>query len=146
MGRWRSSLIIFYSGQKGSTGITQDTARGIADARSGLLPEAAPVPPRPDIDAAWLEDTAEHTRQHMHLEASIRASHNAHVPYATNIGSGVVHKIGNPHHTLCGRWKTGVSHAHPVNVAHPFYCSRCCRYERKDSRLNEASSSESDCG
>ena len=35
MGRWRSALVIRYSGARGSAGITRDTARGMMSLASG---------------------------------------------------------------------------------------------------------------
>ena len=41
MGRWRSTLVIRYSGQKGAHGITEDTVKGLGSASSTDAPPSA---------------------------------------------------------------------------------------------------------
>ena len=146
MGRWRSSLVIRYAGSRGSCGITQDTIRGIA---STMPSSSAALPAKPlvNLELAWLEDTDAHTRAQAELDSFYDSTLDSVPTYVTNSGTGVVHKLGKPDHTLCGmdfrRWKAGLHHEPPANVSHAFYCTRCCRHERNEVRECGSSSEES---
>ena len=150
MGRWRSSLVIRYSGAKGSAGITADAIKGLASRSSSSHQHPSP-PALPCIAPALHDDSSVHTHMiHEHaLSSMYDTSLDRAATFVENLNSGVVHKTVDDTKTLCGlhhaKWLNQKHSCLPEGISYLFLCSRCCKPERNSARFQEAaSSSESD--
>ena len=146
MGRWRSSLVIRYSGNKGSAGITGDTIRGLAGRSSSSI---APPSTLPAITNALPDYTRDYLASEHEFTTALAASHGMLPVYIENETSKVVHKKGFLGRTLCGmqyaKWIHNERSTLPEDVSHTYLCARCCRHERNDRRSTiELLSSDSD--
>ena len=149
MGRWKSGLVIRYSGSRGSTGITRDAARGLKESRSSCsaappvqlaLPNIAPA-----LDSS-LDSLADAQRL---IDSALHDSHDHAHEHMLNTVSGVYHKFRDGRtKTLCGlsfsKWKGSKCAKLPDSAEFRKMCSRCCRPERNELREGEVSTESSD--
>ena len=145
MGRWRSSLVIRYSGNKGSSGITTDTVRGLANRSTS----SASLPLRiPDVGLGLLVDGRGHLEHEARIMQALADSTAMPPLYIENQTSGVIHKASAVDKTLCGmaysNWSFRKHNSIPMHVSYNLLCTRCCRHERNDSKPLEVLSSDSD--
>ena len=145
MGRWKSDLVIRYSGSRGSSGITRDAARGLVE--SGYLAAKDTSIPVPDIAVDTLAVLDSQTRDLETNKQNYQLSHAMPTTYILNGSSGVMHKCTfNNTKTLCGLQYVGWAHelysALPSREEFVSYCARCCRYDKNQFRAVEDSSDD----
>ena len=157
MGRWKSALVIRYSGNKGSSGITADTVRGIAQSssvQSSVQPSAA-VPPPPQLalalPTAELDIAARTIHDH---ECNMHRMRSNTPTYILNQLSWVLHKSFDhgmlmSSRTVCGLHIMGANYKvfkfSPSSFPHTL-CSKCCKEERKsvDNQDSDSTNSSDD--
>ena len=145
MGRWKSDLVIRYSGSRGSTGITRDTARGLEEC--GYLTSTCTKLTVPDIDMDSLASLDSHTQDIETNKQNYKLSRSMPTTYVQNSTSGVLHKFttGNSK-TVCGLqylgWPHEIHSSLPSQGKFVSLCARCCRHEKNLARTVEDSSDE----
>ena len=143
MGRWKGSLVIRYSGNRGSYGITGDTVRGLTARAS-----SSSAAPKPSLKSALQVDVSQHLDLEQRIALSLEHSHAAPPTYIINKSTGVIHKKGMDDRTICGmsygRWTTDTMMTIPESTNYVFLCSRCCSHERNDLRTVGVVSSDSE--
>ena len=146
MGRWRSSLVIRYSGNKGSAGITGDTIRGLTGRSASS--NATPLKTCKNLNVALPDYSQEFLASEHRIASSLLACEDVRPVYIENLTSKIIHKQGLERRTLCGMSYVKWSHMERTtlgpDVSFMFFCTRCCRHERNDRRMVGHLSSDSE--
>ena len=153
MGRWKSDLVIRYSGARGACGITHDTVRGLHDTASSSSHSKPSTGMASSITSglAGLQD--ELHKHNMDIRANTemyKLSHECKTRYVENSTSGVLHKCTlTSSKTLCGlapqNWPHQYHDVMPAACDFISMCSRCCRYDKNVARPVEDSSDDESC-
>ena len=143
MGRWKSDLVIRYSGSRGSSGITRDAARGLIE--SGHLTPQGPRSTVPQLNSDTLAGLDRHSRDIEVVNKQFATSLNKINAYVLNGSSGVLHKyMTGTGRTLCGlvyaNWPHEIHKLLPARADYSSLCARCCRHEANVQQAVEDSS------
>ena len=145
MGKWKSDLVIRYSGSRGASGITRDTARGLEEC--GYLTSTCTKLTVPDVVVDTLAILDSHTRDIQTNKQNYQLSRSMPTTYVMNGSSGVMHKFTTgSNKTVCGLQYVGWPHEFfsslPPQGNFVSLCARCCRHEKNLVRAVEDSSDE----